>query len=156
MPDSSVLQKELSDFFSRDVCQRATKPLRDGIEIAVNLADAGTMTLTKKGGRMRAEPRTPGKPDMTFQVPERALHELTATTSEDIGEIGIAILKLMAHSDAQMRVTAKVHIGLFDLLRNGYLGVLPLGGAPVMKFLGSKGFNGIGKIKEAISRLRTQ
>jgi len=101
------------------------------------------------------EPQPPKKADMTFHVPERALHELTATTTEDIGEIGIAILKLMAHSEPQMRVTAKVHIGLFDLLRNGYLGVLPLGGVPVTKFLASKGFNGVGKIKDAISRLRT-
>ena len=88
MPDSSVLYKELSDFFCRDVCQRATKPLRDGIEIAVHVADGTaplTATLTKTGGRMRAELRASGKPDMTFQVPERALHELTATTTEDIG-----------------------------------------------------------------------
>ncbi len=155
MPDSQVYFKELSDFFSRDVCQRATKPLREGIQIAVHVAGAEAMSLSKKGGRLSVEAGPPKKADMTFLVPERALRELTATDTNEIGEIGIAILKLMAHSDPEMRISAKVHIGLFDLLRNGYLGVLPLGGAPVMKFLASKGFNGVGKIKDAISRLRT-
>lgn len=155
MPENQIHFKELSNFFSRDVCQRATKPLRDGIEIAVHLAGTEAVTLAKRNGRTVIEPQAPKKPDMTFQIPERALHEATATTTEDIGEIGVAILKLMAHADPQMRITAKVHIGLFDLLRNGYLGVLPLGGATVTKFLASKGLGGVGKIKEAITRLRT-
>jgi hypothetical protein len=154
MPDSQVYFQQLRDFFARDVCQRATHPLRDGIQIAV-VVGGEPMMLVKAGGRITTENQAARKPDMTFQVPPRALQELVATQSEEIGEIGIAILKLMAHADADMRIGAKVHIGLFDLLRNGYLGVLPLGGAPVMKFLASKGFTGVGKIKDAISRLRT-
>ena len=61
----------------------------------------------------------------------------------------------MAHGDPTFRIKASVHIGAFDLLRNGYLGVLPLGGVTVMRFLSSKGLNGIGKIKDAIGRMRT-
>ena len=47
-----------------------------------------------------------------------------------------------------------VFVGPFDFLTHGYLGILPLGGATVMKFLASKGFTGISKIRDAISKLR--
>jgi hypothetical protein len=145
----------LKAFFERPVCVAGTKPLRDGIQIAVHLAGAGPVTLQKRGGRPEVLSSPPEKPQMTFHVPSKGLQQLVSTQTEDVGEIGVAILKLMAHSDPEYHVTAKVHIGLFDLLRNGYLGVLPLGGATVMKFLGTKGFGSIGKIKEAIGRLRT-
>src|SRR5205823_2220193 len=96
----------------------------------------------------------PAKPDMTFHVGPKAVATLVATETEEIGEIGVAILKLMAHEDPEHKIKAKVHIGLFTLLGHGYLSVLPLGGATVTKFLASKGFSSIGKIKEGISRLR--
>ena len=61
---------------------------------------------------------------------------------------------LMLSQEESLRLKAKVHIGSFQLLRNGYLGILPLGGVTVMKFLASKGFSSIGKIKDAISNLK--
>jgi len=45
MPENQIHFKELSNFFARDVCQRATKPLRDGIEIAVHVAGGEAMML---------------------------------------------------------------------------------------------------------------
>lgn len=148
--------ESLKTFFERDVSQKATAPLRDGIQIALIVPDEPTLSLIKQNGRATIVRETAKKPDMTFTVPLKAVETLTAEKTEDIGEIGIAIIKLMMHEDSETRLKAKVHIGLFDLLRNGYLGVLPLGGPTVMKFLASKGFNGIGKIKEGISKLRDQ
>lgn len=144
----------LKTVFDRDVCQRATKPLRQGVEIAVRFAEGGTATLSKIGSRLETEDRTPAQPDMTFDVSLRALEALAKSETTDIGEIGVEILKLMAHSDDQVRIRARVHIGAFGLLTHGYLGVLPLGGPAVMKFLGTKGLTNIGKIKEALSKLR--
>jgi hypothetical protein len=149
----SKAQTLLDEFFDRPVAQKATAPLKRGIEIALRIKDGGTFTLTKKDKTL-VEPRTPTKPDMTFDIPLASLESLCAESTEDIGEIGVAILKLMANSDPALRVTAKVHIGAFDLFRHGYLGVLPLGGSTVMKFLASKGLTGIGKIKEGISKLK--
>lgn len=148
--------ESLAAFFRRDVCQRATKPLRDGIVIAVAVDGEAPLSLTKMGGRMEVTMEKPAKPDMSFSLTAKGLEQLSSLQTEDIGEIGVGILKLMAHSDPAYRMTAKVHIGMFDLLRHGYLGVLPLGGPTVMKFLGAKGFGSIGKIKDALSRLRSQ
>lgn len=151
----NVSADRLKELFARSVCRKATGPLRKGIELAVHLNGEGPVTLTKTAEGLDVLSKAPAKPDMTFHVPEKALLELLGTQTEDVGEIGVAILKLMAHGDPAYRIQAKVHIGPFDLLRNGYLGVLPLGGATVMKFLSTKGLTGVGKIKDAIGRLRT-
>jgi len=157
MPSEALAQSldRLKEFFQRPVCRKGTAPLRKGIEIAVFLDGEGPATLRRAADGMEVLNQAPAKPDMTFRISGSALGELLKTETEDVGEIGVAILKLMAHSDPAMRLQAKVHIGAFDLLRNGYLGVLPLGGATVMKFLSTKGLTGVGKIKDAIGRLRT-
>jgi hypothetical protein len=147
--------QQLNEFFFRPVCKKGTEPLRKGVEIALFIDGEGPATLTRTATGAEVKPDAPKKPDMTFHVSQAAIGELLATHTEDVGEIGVAILKLMASKDASRRVQAKVHIGAFDLLRNGYLGVLPLGGATVMKFLASHGLTGVGKIKDAIGRLRT-
>lgn len=146
---------DLKTFFERDACQRATKPLRDGIEIAIYVDGGGPLTLTKVNGRANVISGSPAKPDMSFWTTTKGVKQLAGHVTDDIGEIGVAILQLMAAADPELHMKAKVHIGLFDLLRNGYLGVIPLGGPSVMKYLGSKGFGSIGKIKDAISRMRS-
>lgn len=146
---------DLRRLFERPVCVKGFGPIRKGVEIAVHLAGEGPATLGKSATGPEVRPSAPAKPDMTFHVPAKALEELLKQQTEDVGDIGVAILKLMANGDPAYRIHAKVHIGAFDLLRNGYLGVLPLGGPAVMRFLSSKGFTGIGKIKDAIQRLRT-
>lgn len=146
--------KDLQDFFERPVCQKGTGPLKNGIRIAIHVGDAGPFTLEKINSRAFVRDSVPANPDMTFWVPPKALEELLGLNTEDVGDVGVAIIRLMAHSDPERKVTAKVHIGLFGIITGGYLGVLPLGGVTVMKYLASKGFTGIGKIKDAIQRLR--
>lgn len=153
-PIPEAAKAALNDFFKRDVAIRATAPLKDGVEIALFVDDAGPLCLTKKDGRPQINDTTPKRPDLTFWATTKGIEDLCKEKTEDIGEIGVMILKLMASSDPALRLKVKVHIGGFDLFRNGYLGVLPLGGTTVMKFLASKGLTGIGKIKDAISSLR--
>lgn len=141
-------------FFDRDVTKRGMKPLKDGIEIALYVDDKGPMTLGKKEGTPYVDVQAPLSAHLSFWIPSHSAKSLSELQTEDLGELGVAILKLMANPDPGYRIRARVHIGLFEFLRSGYLGVLPLGGSTVMKFLASRGFSGIGKIREAISRLR--
>ena len=133
---------------------KGTAPLRDGIEIALILADGTKATISRRAGTTHVTAGAPPRPDMTFTLGAKSVEPLLAIQSDDVGEIGVEILKLLAHEDPDYRLKAKVHIGPFDLFRHGYLNVLPLGGPTVMKFLASKGFTGLGKIKDAISSLR--
>jgi hypothetical protein len=145
---------KLKAFFDRDVAQRATKPLREGVELAIYINGAGPYTISRHAGRTSVINTPPAKPDMSFWLASEGVDRLSSLTTDDIGEIGIEICKLMMSPDPNLKIKAKVHIGTFDLLRNGYLGVLPLGGASLMKFLASNGFSGIGKVKDAISKMR--
>lgn len=149
MSDFDLLQ----ELFGRAVCQRATRPLKRGAQIAVHLGEAQAR-LRKTESGIVAENLPAEKPDMTFFVPSQAIQQLHAMSTEDIGEIGVEILKLMANPEPEKKIRAKVHIGPLTLFLHGYLGVLPLGGPTVMKFLGTKGLTNIGKIKDAISKLK--
>jgi len=151
-PETSI--SLLRDFFNRSLSQEAVKPLREGIELAVYIDEMGPVTLMKSGGKAEIREAAPVNPDMTFRTTTEALKNLEETKTEDIGEIGIALCKLMLSSDPKVFLKARVHIGLFELFSHGYLGVIPLGGASLTKFLASHGFGSIGKIKDAISKLR--
>jgi hypothetical protein len=144
----------LKSIFSRPVCQRATQPLKVGVEIAVILPGGKPTRLRRTAEGTVTEDCPASAADMTFDVPTAALQKLESLSTEDIGEIGVEILKLMASQDANTRIKARVHIGAFTLFTNGYLGILPLGGPTVMKFLGTKGLTSLGKIKDALSKLK--
>ncbi len=147
----------LQQFFQRPVAVDAVRPLRDGIEIGVHLADKKTILCLRKtpvGIQVLETP--PREPDLSVTLGADSLTALTAIQADDVGDIGVELLKLMAHSDPQKKIRAKVHIGLFTFLRNGYVSILPLGGKKVAQFLAAKGLSGLGKIKSAIDSLRTK
>jgi hypothetical protein len=155
MNEPTLSESELlKAFFALEVCQRATQPLKNGVELAIHITDCAPLTLEKKQGKVAVIEGTPKSPDMTFWIGKKGVHRLVETKTEDIGEIGIHLIKLMLDSDPEYRLKSKVHIGTLQLLTHGYLGVLPLGGSTVMKFLASHGFSNLSKIKEAISKLR--
>lgn len=152
VPESQFAQ--VKTLFEKAVYKRGIKPLKKGIEIAIFVDDNGPITLTQQDGEPKVLATPPYSADLTFWVPGQALESLSEESSEDVGEVGVALLKLMAHPDPLCKIRAKVHVGFFEFLRGGYLGVLSLGGTTVMKYLASKGLDGIGKIREAISKLR--
>ena len=154
VPMAESLLSLVRSFFDRDICARAAKPLKLGVTLLVQI-DETPFTVTKENGRLDTSEGAPAKPEMSFFVPRAALDTLLAEKTQDIGEMGVAVLKLVASQEAAKRITTKVSIGPLDLLLRGYLAVLPLGGPAVMKYLASKGLTGIGKVKDAISRMRS-
>ena len=152
--DSMSSEQQLKDFFSRDISQKATQPLKNGIEIEICIDGAPSLTLTKKNNKLELLSTPPKNADMSFWIGNKGVEELVQCETEDIGEIGIAIIKLMLASDPKFQLKSKVHIGTLKLISHGYLAVLPLGGPKIMSFLASKGFANLGKIKDAISQLR--
>jgi len=155
MVDSKTSEAELlKAFFASPVAQKGTQPLKNGVEIVIQVSEHPTMILTKKKGVVTITEGNSKSPDMTFWIGKKGVRELSQVKTEDVGEMGVAIIKLMLSRDADIQLKSKVHIGSLQLLTHGYLAVLPLGGSTVMKFLASKGFSNLGKIKEAISQLR--
>lgn len=146
-------EKRLHDLVSRSVFQAGMRPIKDGRTIAIELP-SGTVSLVKADGAPSIESMAPSKPDLTFVIPELALQHLESVKSDSIGDVGIEIAKLLLDSDPKRRMQTKVHIGVFDMVRFGYLGVLPLGGPAFMKFLTTQGFGSMSKIRSVLSKLR--
>ena len=143
----------LQNWVCRDVFKRGMSPLSSKIKIRIDIGEH-SFTLTKTDAGQNIVSRVPVNPDISFFIPESSFQTLIENRSEEVATVGISILKHLIEPNPNLRAYIKVHLGLFDLMRLGYLSVLPLGGPTMVKFLASQGINGIGKLKEVISKLR--
>lgn len=146
--------EQFKDFSKRHVFTTATNPLKDGIEIAIFIDEAESITLTKRNKLIEVLEISPKAPEISFWISSKAVEQIHKHPSEDVGDIGIELIKLMAKSEVDLYLRCKIHAGLITLTMKGYLGVIPLGGSKLMKFLATKGFSGMGRIKQAIDNLR--
>ncbi len=148
--------ERLQAFFDRPLCREAVGPLRTGVEVKIVLPDATILTLKKISIGVEICAAPPQAPDVSVFLGEASIEALASMQADDVGDIGVGLLKLMANSDPLLKIRTKLHVGIFGFLRNGYLGILPLGGKKVTQFLASKGLSGMGKIKAAIENLRSK
>lgn len=152
MSDQQAFE-QLKDFFeNRPVCVRAADSLRKSVEIGVVINDVLHCTFFKENDQPKFEMREPKKPDVIFYMSPDAIQNLVSTESEEVGELGIVVVKSYLAGTIKMKVTGS----MISLLTNGYLGVIKSGGMSFAKFLGSHGISGLGKIKEVIEKLRKQ
>ena len=145
--------KQVREFFSRPLCTKAAQPLRNGSSLELGIGD-GTFNITKISGTLYVADGKPSQPDISFSVPVSSWDKITGATTQEIGQMGILITQLMVDSDLTRRVTSKVHVGVLQLVLRGYFGVLALGGVDFMRHLASHGLSNMGKVKEAVSRMR--
>jgi hypothetical protein len=146
---------QLRTFFEENaLAQRAAASLKNGAQIAL-VVDGARYTFTKESGhnRLLDEPAT--KADMTFTIPGAAALELITRRFDSVGQVGLHIFEDVMSQDPQRKVEARFHCGFLTLMTSGYLGILSAGGADVAKFLGSKGFGSVSKLKDVIARLKS-
>jgi len=146
--------EKLKNFFETKAAARdAAESLKKDVEIGVTIrTDEGETPCAffKENGEPRFAQREPRKPDVIFTINSEAIEKLVNSPSEDVGEIGVLIVKEVAHGNVKIRVTGS----LLNFITRGYLGVIGKGGATFSKHLASKGLGSLGKIKETISNLR--
>ncbi len=155
---SESLGARLSAFLTRPVAERAASPLKEEAEIGFAILSGITRTpctFKRVSGKNQVTETPSSRPDLTFEIPEAALAELEKITSEDVGEIGIEIGKLIVASDPKLRIHVRLETGFLTLWNRGYLGVMTGGGAAFASFLASKGLNGLDGIKSVIQKLRS-
>jgi hypothetical protein len=141
----------LKTFFeTAEVARKATKPIHDTAEVALQL-DGGPAHFTVKDGRATVVEGPAKSPDFTLTLPDGAVKRITALQSNDVGEFGIEFFKLVLEHDPAMKVKVKIDAPTGTLLSHGYLGVLAQGGMKVTWWLLK---NGVKNPKAAIERLR--
>jgi len=137
-------------FEEAEVARRATRPLRDGVEVGLVL-DGRPARFAVEGGRARVHEGAPLDPDFTLEIPPAAVTRLTSAPGADVGELGIAFFQLVLDHDPERRVRVRLHASTARLLSRGYLGVVALGGFQVALWLLRKG---AANPRAAIERLR--
>jgi hypothetical protein len=148
---STASFEALKAFFeTAEAARKATKPLHDGAEVALQL-DGGPARFIVEGGRARVIDGPSTSPDFTLTLPDGAVKRITELRSDDVGEFGIEFFKLVLERDPAMKARIKIDASTSTLLSHGYLGVLAQGGMKVTWWLLK---NGVKNPKAAIERLR--
>jgi hypothetical protein len=142
---------DLKKFFEeRPVCARAADPLRKNVEIGIVLNETTECTFFKEGDKPRFEMRPANSPDVVFYLSPDAVRSLVNDSSEDIGELGMNVVKNYLAGNVKIKVKGS----MISLLTNGYLGVIKSGGMSFAKFLASHGVTGLSKIKDIFQKMR--
>ena len=136
-------------FFDREVAQKAAHSVSNGAEIEFRAGDE-TFTFTKVGGKNTVVPGSAKSPQLIFTLSPKAAEGILEYPSDDIGEIGVHIAKMVVSKDPETRVSVQFKSGFLGLFTKGYFGVLTTGGAGFASFLASHGLNGISGIKRLL------
>ena len=151
MSDQQAFEK-LKDFFeNRKACRLAAEPLKKGVEIGVVINDVVDCSFFKDGEDPRFEKRSAKNPDVVFYIAPDAIEALVAHETDDVGELGIAVAKQYLSGSVKIKVKGSI----FSLLTNGYLGVIKSGGMSFTRFLAGHGLNGLGKIKDFMTKMKS-
>ena len=112
----------------------------DSIECALTLAE----------GKPHLERRSARSPDVVFSIRPETVDLLSERTKDDIGDIGVNVLKEMVAGNVSVRVEANV----LDLLRRGYLRLVNVAGPAVTEFVGRHGMSNVSDIVNTIKKMR--
>jgi len=141
----------LKNFFeTRTAVAGALKFLDPGVEIAVVIGDSVDCALMIRDGKPLLERRAAVNPDVVFSVRPETVELLNEKTKDDIGDIGVNILKEMVAGHISVRLEANV----LDLLRRGYLRVVQAGGPAMSEFLSQHGVGGVSSIVNTFKKMR--
>ncbi len=140
-------------YFDQPVAEKAASTLANGIQIELSVAGE-TFTFTRKGGKNQLLNGSAADPELIFTMTPGAADEILAETSEEIGTVGVKILKLVISSDANRRVAVKFKAGFLKLWSKGYFGVLKSGGSQFAAQLSALGLSGMDAIKAALGKLK--
>ena len=114
-----------------------------------------TITAFGKGpGGNEVRPGAAAAPQVLFWVTEQAAQEILDSPSDEVGQIGVEILKKIVSSDKTRRIRIQLKSGGATLLMKGYFGVIATGGVGFAAFLASRGLGGVGAIKRALTKLK--
>lgn len=152
MDSDLSMTERFSRYFDRGVAQKAARSLHDDVEIEFHVANE-VFTFIKVAGRNQIKPSAAKTPQLVFSLTPVAAEAILTDPSDEIGTIGLNILKLIVSQDEVRKVNVRFTAGFLTLFYKGYLGVLATGGGQVASFLTSKGLNGLSAVKAFIKKM---
>lgn len=141
----------LKTFFeSRKAAQQSLLAIKEGVEIGLIIGGSIECVLFRRGRMPVVEKRAALNPDVVFHILPESVLTLSSITSDEIGDIGVNVLKEVLAGHIQIKIPGR----LWNLLNRGYIDMIRSGGAPVMSFLAQNGFASITKILSKIKQMR--
>lgn len=141
----------LKNFFeTRNASRQAMRTIKEGVEIGIVIGDLVDCALFRQGDQPVVEQRPAREPDVIFHIRPESVEVLNTRTKDEIGDIGVNILKEVLAGNISIKVPGR----FMNLLSRGYLDMIKQGGAPVMSFLAHHGLASVAKITAAIRRMK--
>lgn len=141
----------LKNFFeTRQAAKQALSVIDESAEIGIVIGDTVECALIQRGGSPVVERRAAVKPDVVFSIKPESVVVLNDRTRDEIGDIGVNVLKELLAGNISVKITGN----LFNLLRRGYLEMIKEGGQPVLDYLSRHGMTGVNKIVSTIKQMR--
>ena len=139
-----------SYFEDKSAPRRALGGLRAGVEIGVTIGSTVDCALLQQNGQPKVERRKATNPDFVFAIRPETVYVLAKHPSDEVGEVGVAVLKEMLAGNVSVRFTGS----LMSVLSNGYLEVIKRGGSKFAASLAAHGLNSASRVTAAIRRMR--
>lgn len=149
------------DYFSQPVAEKAAHTLANGAEIELRIVNSDhtpqeIFTFTRKDKKNVLLPIPAQEPQVVFILTPDAAEAILGDSTQDIGQIGVNILKLVFSTDANRRVGFQFKAGFLTLFSKGYLGILTTGGTAFSAALAEKGLSGLSAIKKVLQNIKNK
>jgi hypothetical protein len=152
MPAIETFEKLKNYLETRPASKNAIRHLKEGVEISIVIGHQIQCALVNDKGTPRLEKRPPNTHDVIFFLKPESVDLLIQNPGEDVGELGIAVLKEYLSGGVRIQVVGSV----FSIMRNGYLNIVKEGGVTFAKFLAGYGLTNVTKIISVIKGLRKE
>jgi hypothetical protein len=152
MAASATFEKLKNYLESRPAAQKAIPHLKAGVDISVVIGHQIQCALFNDGGQPKLEMRPAQNNDVVFFIKPESIDVLVQNPGDDVGELGIAVLKEYLSGGVRIQVVGSI----FSIMRNGYLNIIKEGGVTFAKFLANYGLTNVTKILSVIKSLRKE
>src|SRR6185437_10529280 len=105
-----TLTERFASFFDREVAQNAAKSISNGSEMEFR-TPAETFTFTRSDGKNAIVPGPAKSPQLVFTMTEKAALGILDYPSNDIGEIGVHIAKMVISTDPDVKISIQFKAG---------------------------------------------
>ncbi len=135
---------------TKPASKKAIRHLKKGVEIGVVIGNQIECAFFQRAGEPVFEQRPAQSPDVVFFIKPESVDIIAKEKGEDVGELGIAILKEYLSGGIRIKAPGSV----FSLSTHGYIGIIKEGGVTFAKFLAQHGVTNIAKVMSAIKNLK--
>ena len=125
--------------------------IKEGVEIGILIGGTIECALFRRGLSPVVESRPAFNPDVVFHIRPESVEILSHRTKDEIGDIGVNILKEVLAGNIQIKVPGR----FLNLISRGYLDTIKQGDAPVAAFLAQHGMASVSKIISIIKKMKS-